>query len=76
MLLIMKKIKIVIEKPLEKLMGFSIDNLNEIFGGSTYSCYAGATLTCTPFSGVCLSVMINGGDVYYCREDATLKKAR
>jgi hypothetical protein len=69
----MKKIK-TIEKPIERFSNFSIENLNEIFGGDKASCSAGATLYCAPFKGFCLSVTI-GGDIYVCTDDAKLKKS-
>lgn len=58
----MKKIKLI-----EKRNVLSLKNLDEIIGGftTTYDCGNGGTLTCTPFTGSCVSVTI-GDDTYTC----------
>jgi hypothetical protein len=52
----------------------STSEQKKILGGdNTYLCTGGgATLTCTPFTGSCISVTTDGG-TFTCSLDATLK---
>jgi hypothetical protein len=60
---IMKKIKLI-----EQLKAHSVENLDEIIGGTVFGCENGSTLHCTPFTGSCMKVVI-GDDTYWCGTD-------